>query len=204
MHDLDGTRTAALDVWWWKTVAILGGVLFLAWGYLHRKPDAVFLARTETPLYLRLLAFAVPVLFLTALIGLRVRLAAWMGTLERVGFVLAFSGSGLGAAQGALNTGPLIGPLNAYLLQTGVPYQLLGWLPPLLAGLVLVGTATVRTGALGRWSILPLVTGLCGWIYQLTDLSAELRAVHVAYGVLFAMCWMGLGWAVSAGQGSRE
>ncbi len=100
--------------------------------------------------------------------------------------------------------GPLIGPLNAYLLKIGVPDQLLGWLPPLLAGLVLVGIATVRSGALGRWSTLPLMAGLCGWVYQLTDLSAELRAVHVTFGVLFGMCWMGLGWALSARRGSRE
>jgi hypothetical protein len=124
MHDQDSIRTAALLVWW-NTVAIPGGVLFLAWGYLHRKPDAMFLAKMGTPLYLRLLAFAVPVLFLTTIIRLCVRLAAAMGPLGGVGFVLAFCGSGLGAAQGALNMGPLIGPLNAYLLETGVPYQLL-------------------------------------------------------------------------------
>ncbi len=200
MYDRDSTKTAALLDWWWNTVAVLGGVLFLGWGYLHRKPDAVFLAKTGTPLDLRLLALGVPVLFLTMLIGLCVRLAAGIGPLGGVGFVLAFCGSGLGAAQGALNTAPLIGPLNAYLLQTGVPHQLLGWLPPLLAGLVLVGTATVRAGALGRWSVLPLVAGLCGWVYQLTDLSAGLRAVHVAFGLLFGMCWMGMGLALSAGR----
>jgi hypothetical protein len=31
MHDQDSIGTAALLVWW-NTVAILGGVLFLAWG----------------------------------------------------------------------------------------------------------------------------------------------------------------------------
>jgi len=178
-------------------------MLFLAWGYLHRDPVAVFLAKTGAPLYLRLLAFAVPVLFLTALIGLFVRLARGMGALGGAGFVLAFCGLGLGAVQGAVKTGPLIGPMNAYLLESGVPEQLLGWLPPLLAGLVLIGTATVRTGALGRWSGLPLVAGLCGWIYQLTDLIAGLRVVHVAFGVLFGLCWMGLGRALSAGRQER-
>jgi hypothetical protein len=69
-------------------------------GDLHRKPDAMFLAKMGTPLYLRLLAFAVPVLFLTTIIRLCVWLAAAMDLLGGVGFVLAFCGSGLGAAGG--------------------------------------------------------------------------------------------------------
>ena len=184
---------------WCGMAAIVGGVLFVAWGYLHKTPTPVFLARTQDPLVLRFVALVTPLLFSVALVGVYIRLAGRAGPLGVMGFALAFCGSGLGAVFGAVNVGPVIGPLYWHLHQIGWPDQLLGWMPLLLAGLVLVGIETNRKGALGPWSALPFATAVSGWIYQLTDVvgHAGLRFVHVAFGVLFSLCWMSVGYGLA-------
>jgi hypothetical protein len=186
--------------------AIVGGILFVAWGYLHKAPSPVFLARTEAPLVLRFVALVTPLLFSVALVGVYIRLAGRAGPLGKMGFALAFCGSGLGAVFGAVNVGPVIGPLYSHLRQIGWPDQLLGWMPLLLAGLVLVGIETNRKGALGRWSALPFAMAVFGWIYQLTDMvgHAGLWFVHVAFGVLFSLCWMSVGYAIAVDNNHKS
>lgn len=171
----------------------------MAWGLLHKTPSPVFLTRIEEPLVLRFVALVTPLLFCVALVGVYIRLAGRAGPLGKMGFALAFCGSGLGAVFGAVNMGPVIGPLYSHLRQIGWPDQLLGWMPLLLAGLALVGLETNRKRALGRWSTLPFATAVFGWIYQLTDMVAHtgLRFVHVAFGTLFSLCWMGMGYALA-------
>jgi hypothetical protein len=179
--------------------AIVGGLLFVAWGYLHKTSTPVFLARTEDPLVLRFAALVTPLLFSVALVEVFIRLAGKAGPLGVMGIALAFCGSGLGVVFGAVNLGPVTGPLYSHLRQIGWPDQLLGWMPLLLAGLVLIGIETSRQEALGPWSALPLATAVSGWIYQFTDVvgHAGLRFVHVAFGVLFSVCWMSVGYALA-------
>jgi hypothetical protein len=180
--------------------AFVGGVLFVAWGYLHKTSTPVFLARTDDPLVLRFAALVTPLLFSVALVGVFIRLAGRAGPLGVMGIVLALSGSGLGAVFGAVNLAPVTGPLYSNLRQIGWPNQLLGWTPLLLAGLLLVGIETYRKGALGRWSALPFATAVSGWVYQFTDVVGHggLRFVHVAFGVLFSLCWMCVGFVLAA------
>jgi hypothetical protein len=69
----------------------------------------------------------------------------------------------------------------------------------LLLGLSIVGLATVRREVVRNWGLLLLATALFGWIYQLTDDWAgivDIRPVHVAFGILFSLGWMLLGYAL--------
>jgi hypothetical protein len=194
------TRLASSLCPWCGMAAIVGGVLFVAWGYLHKTSTPVFLARTDDPLVLRFAALVTPLLFSVALVGVFIRLAGRAGPLGVMGIALALCGSGLGAVFGAVNLGSVTGPLYSNLRQIGWPDQLLGWMPLLLAGLVLVGIETSWKRALGPWSALPLATAVSGWIYQFTDVVGHggLRFVHVAFGVLFSLCWMCVGFVLAA------
>jgi hypothetical protein len=90
-------------------------------------------------------------------------------------------------------------------LDRGLPSQLLGWLTPLLAGLLLIGVGTLRTRALSTWSKLLLAISLCGWIYQLTDSeNTMLRSVHVAFGLVFSLGWIALGCLLALREGFPE
>ena len=63
----------------------------------------------------------------------------------------------------------------------------------------IVGLATVRKGIWRDWSLLLLAMALSGWVYQLTDDRAglaDVRSVHVAFGLLFSLGWMLLGYAL--------
>src|SRR5215207_6502535 len=141
------TRLASSLSPWCGMAAIVGGLLFVAWGYFHKTSTPVFLARTEDPLVLRFAALVTPLLFSVALIEVFIRLAGKAGPLGVMGIALAFCGSGLGVVFGAVNLGPVTGPLYSHLRQIGWPDQLLGWMPLLLAGLVLVGIETSRQEA---------------------------------------------------------
>ena len=70
----------------------------------------------------------------------------------------------------------------------------------LLVGLSLVGLSTVRREAPTRhWGLLLLTLTFSGWVYQLTDDMAgivEVRSVHVAFGILFSLGWVVLGYAL--------
>ncbi len=69
----------------------------------------------------------------------------------------------------------------------------------LLVGLTMVGLTTVRGEALRNWGLLLLTIALFGWVYQLTDNNSgivDIRSVHVGFGILFALSWMVLGYAL--------
>ena len=69
----------------------------------------------------------------------------------------------------------------------------------LFVGLTIVGLATVRREALKRWGLLLLTMAFSGWVYQLTDDKTgivDVRSVHMAFGILFALSWMALGCAL--------
>lgn len=182
---------------WCGLGAILGGLLFAAWGYMHGNDAPSYFAAIEDAL-----GFVVPLLFLVGLAGLYARCRGRAGRLGGVGFVLGFVGSGLGL----VNRFEVVhAPIWAYVVGArGWSPLLLIWLTWLLVGLTLVGITTIRTKALGGWDALPLATGLFGWVYYLTDSNSivEAHSVHLAFGVLFSLSWVALGYALWSERGT--
>lgn len=178
--------------------AIVAGALFLVWGYLHRP---------GLPLYLEAVvavaSLAVPVLFLTGLMGLYVRCQRGAGRLGELGIALAGVGSALGALKGVVDVAvpslyPYDAPSDRILLLLGSV-----WPTSLFVGLSLVGgTLLVRASALRALGGLVLATGACGFAHSFTDAGApfEARWVHVGFGILFGLGWMALGLALRAGR----
>src|SRR5215210_1352531 len=168
----------------------LGGVLFVAWGYIDR-PNISESLRIVT----RILASTVPALFLVGMLGVLALCGSWLGVLGWIGMVLALYGSGLAAVADILDVQPL---LYDYFGQRGWPQALIEWLAVMNTGLVLVGIATFRVISSRMLGTLVLAIGTFGWGYDLTDtagvaLEAASRLVHIGFGLLFSLCWMILG-----------
>jgi hypothetical protein len=70
---------------------VLGGVLFVAWGYIDRPNTAANIGAV-----IDVLSFVVPALFLVALVGLSVLWRSRLRVLGWTGMVLAVYGSGWG------------------------------------------------------------------------------------------------------------
>jgi|SRR5215216_456393 len=188
---------------WSGPGAVLAGVLFAAWGYFHKgsapqPPDAIASA----------LGLVVPLLFSLGLAGCYVwsrgRTGWWLGWL---GFVFGFIGSGLGVAYRLLDIAGIATTADryGYAVGKGWPPQLFDWFPWLLVGLTLIGIASVKTRSLRGWAPLPLVMGLFGWAYYLSDPGGivQMQVVHVLFGVLFSLGWVLLGyllWSKGAGR----
>jgi hypothetical protein len=187
---------------WSGPGAVLAGVLFAAWGYLHKgsapqPPDAIASA----------LGLVVPLLFLLGLAGFYVRSRGrtgwWLGWL---GFIFGFIGSGLGVAYRLMEISGIVTTADryGYVVGKGWPPQLFDWFPWLLVGLTLMSMATVRAGSLRGLALLPLAMGIFGWAYYLSDFEStvQMRAVHVLFGVLFSLSWVFLGYLLwSEGTG---
>jgi hypothetical protein len=193
--------------------AALAGVLFLTWGYLHTGGAYQAYGDPYQPYLdtiIAALAVLVPALFFAGLAGLA-RLHARVGRhavlllvalVATVGFVLAFCGAAVGVMRGI--EGALVwydayvaGRQNTTAFGLLVPWWI-EWTSLLFAGLTMVGVAALVTdeGARLRPSrALPLVMGVSGWAYYLTDLvgtPGEYWA-HALFGVFFGLCWVGLG-----------
>lgn len=189
-----GTRRSSSPLLrWGGTGAVLGGVLFAAWGYLHTDITSPQLGAIADALGL-----VVPLLFLVGLIGLY----AWIRgrasrSLGRIGFVFGFGGAGLGVAYRLLDIAGIASTADryGYAVGKGWPPQLFDWFPWLLAGLTLIGMAPVSTGSLEGWTRLPLAMGLFGWTYYFSESGgiAQMRTIHVLFGLLFSLSWIGLG-----------
>lgn len=171
--------------------AVLGGALFVAWGYL----DAPGLSG-GTALAVRALSFVVPGLFLAGVAGAGIaargdRGDRGIGALGWVGFALALGGSVMGVVDGVADGDPA----REFLTGTGWPAYLSVWLVPLLAGLMMVGAAAVPRRPLRGLGAAALAMGSFGWCYYLTDPGAvlEARAVHVGSGLLFGLAWVTCG-----------
>ena len=70
---------------------------------------------------------------------------------------------------------------------------------PLLTGLTLIGVDAIATAkASGWWDSLPLIMALFGWAYYVTDdyKMLALHPAHVAFGVLFGLSWIVLGYTL--------
>jgi len=168
----------------------LGGVLFVAWGYIHR-PNISENLKVATDV----LAFTVPALFLVGAVGLLTLCRSRVGALGGAGLIFALYGSGLAALANLLDVEPL---LYDFFIQRGWPQSLIEGLAILNTGLILIGVATVRTRPLRGLGAMVLVTGAFGWGYDLTDgagvaLESAPRLVHVGFGLLFSLGWVVLG-----------
>jgi hypothetical protein len=75
---------------------------------------------------------------------------------------------------------------------TGLPAKVFRLLPMLPVGMATVGIGSIRAAALGGWGFLPLVIGLFGWAYQLTDSDGIFRMgyAHVVFGVVYSLSWI--------------
>ena len=179
---------------WSGLGTMLAGVLFGAWGYLHKDG-----APSQLEVIADALSLIVPLLFLVSLTGFYV----WGRGRENwrlgwVGLIFGIVGSGLGFAyrlmdlSGSLSTADRYG----FAVGKGLPPQLLDWFPWFLLGLTLVGIASVRIRPLRRWDSLPLAMGLCGWAYYFTDFGSaiQMRAAHVLFGMLVSLSWIFLGY----------
>jgi hypothetical protein len=182
--------------------AVLAGVLFVAWGYLHQK---------DAPLYYDVvvdkLAVIVPTLFVLGLPALWRRGAGRAFRFTQTGVVVGLTGAALATIR---NLEDVAGHLwHTYAPTTGYPTLLLHvwvpvvWVPMLLAGLLLSGVGLVgERGTRGLGALL-LAMATCGWVYYFTDFGStfEVRSVHVGFGLLFSLGWVVLGlmlWAEAA------
>jgi hypothetical protein len=178
---------------------VLGGALFVAWGYVDG-PDL----SEDFASVVRVLAFVVPALFLAVIVGLCV---LWRSGLGKLGWLVVT------LAAYALCWG-LVGAhfggeaVWVYFAQRGWPHFMSSWLLFMLVGLSILGVWAVRGGS-ARSHIpgsLVLATGAFGWPYYITNSGAVLEAhywPHVGFGVLFGLGWMalGIGLLLAAGTG---
>ena len=180
--------------------AALSGILFALWGYVDRE---------GAPWYLDLgvivLGIVVPLLFMVGLAGVYAKCRAQVGWPGVIGFVVAFGAAGWGIVTGVISAPTMYAWLGessseqCTALECGLPLLLSSSLTWLLVGLSVVGLSTVRKGRLRYWAHLLLAMALFGWIYQLTDDKTgivDVRTVHVAFGVLFSLSWVMLGYAL--------
>ncbi len=177
--------------------AILGGALFVAWGYIDTPGISGGLG-----LAVRVLSFVVPTLFLAAVVGLLALRGNEPAILGQMGMVLTMYAWGW-SLVGAIVGGEAVW---AYFAQRGWPHYLTDWLLFMLIGLMFVGIATARSGPL-RGGALVLATVVFGWVYYLTDSGAVLaiRSVHVGFGLAFSLGWVALGiWLSMAGTTSAR
>jgi hypothetical protein len=169
--------------------ALLAGVLFATWGYVHRDYAPWYFDATA-----RVLSFFVPALFLVGFLALFNLCNAQVGRIGKLGLVLGLAGSAMGSAYAV--------PWSAFATRAD-PLSLLAWLDTvlvwwlhiMLAGLPLAGIAALGARPLRSLGILLLAMGAFGWAYLVTasDVIFEARLEHVVFGLLFSLSWVVLG-----------
>jgi hypothetical protein len=204
---LPSTRRAARErgkpvsspthVRWGETAAILGGVLFATWGYIHRDDAPSYLIAIASTL-----AFTVPLLLLAALAGLYVRCRGRVGWLGGTGFAFGFVGSAWGSMDSVVD----MSSWHLYVSSKDWLPLLLGWLPLLCLGLMIVGITILGRNATDGLGALLFAIGGSGWAYCFTEKASggliEVRWAHVVFGVLFCLGWVVLGYALWRGKGN--
>jgi hypothetical protein len=151
---------------WCGFAGLLGGVLFVVWGYIDR-PN---IPQNHIAV-IHILAFVVPTLFLAAVFGLCVLWRSRLGMLGWMGMALAVYAWGWSVVRA--------------IVGEEWPHYLPTWLLFMLTGLTLMGVAIVRSGWSRGAGAVVLATGLFGWVYNLTDSGAVLDSVWAGW------CW---GW----------
>ena len=162
---------------WSGPAAILGGAL---WGLktLSDSGDAAPGSGDVTDA----LFFVVRLLLLVGLAGLYVRYAGRLAGLGQTGFVQAFIGL-------ALLVGGFVAGFSFGVEGAG---QILSFGFLILAlGLVLLGFATLKTGALPRWNFLPLTMGV---LIPLEVILASVASLGDVLSILFGIGWVLLGY----------
>jgi hypothetical protein len=172
--------------------ALLAGVLFATWGYLHRDVAPWYFDAVAT-----VLSFVVPALLLLGLTGVYALCKGRVGWIGELGLVLTLTGSAMGVAYAV--------PWSSFATREDflsslawLDTPLVWWLQVFLAGLPLVGIAAVGTKTLRGLGALLFAMGTLGWAYYITDSGAvlEARPAHVVLGVLFSLGWVALGLAL--------
>ena len=166
---------------WSGPGAILAGVLFALWGSFGIVGGA--------------LDTVVPLLFLLGLAGLRIRCVERLGLLGEAGFVLGFV---------ALLWGGVVRPfvnmtaLYRYMVREGWPPWLSNWFAWLVVSLIMIGVAVAMVKALQDYGVLSLAVGMFGWLYFSTSSGGVLETYvgHSAFGALFCLGWIALGYAL--------
>ncbi len=179
---------------WCGAAGILGGVLFVAWGYIDGP------GFPESLVAVQVFAFIVPVLFLATVVGLCVLWGNRLGKLRWMGMALVVYGVGWGLVVASVG-GKAVW---IYLAQRGWPHYPADGLLFMLTGLTLLGIAAARSGP-PRGAALVLATGVFGLVYCVTDSGAvlETRPVHVGFGLLFSLGWIASGLGLLA-AGTRQ
>jgi hypothetical protein len=130
--------------------AVLGGVLFAAWGYIHRDGAPWYFTTVAN-----MLAFIVPLLFLTALVGLYIRCGGRVGWLGGMGFAFGFIGSAYGIVDSLVD----LPSWHLYVSSKYLLPLLLGWLPMLCLGLMMIGVTPLGRNAPGSLGACLFATG---------------------------------------------
>jgi hypothetical protein len=179
--------------------AILGGVLFATWGYVHRDVAPWYFDETA-----RALNFVVPALFYMAIAGLYALCRETVGRIGRFGFMLGLAGSVMGVAYAV--------PWSAFATRDDwlsslvwLDTPLMWWLHVMLIGLPLAGISVIGARMQRDQGVLLLTIAAFGWAYYATDSGAilEARTAHVGFGALFSLGWIALG-LVLLKRGSKQ
>ncbi len=191
---------------WSGWAAALSGVSFLVLGYVDRAGAPWYL-----DLAVLVLGIVVPLLFLVGLVGTYIKCRTQAGWLSLVGFVVSFAGAGWAIIEAVMKAPNLYGRLGernytpglgqecGFCLLTKLSLLLTSPLTLLLVGLSIIGLTTLRQGILKDWGFLLLAMAIFGWVYQLTDDKTgivDARSIHIAFGFLFGLSWMLLGYTL--------
>jgi hypothetical protein len=173
-------RTALNPIRLGGSAALLAGLCYGAAGYFD-KPDI----SGYTSALVSVLGVATPALFLGGLLGLHCRLLLLFGAQRSFASAAGLVVSCLGAVVGVIDA--LVG-----LDQTFLGFSRIGswWWVLLLAGLTLMGLATLLREGLRCVGVVVLASGALGWVSLLTDpafpgVLVPTRPVHVAFAALF-------------------
>jgi len=175
---------------WSGPGAILAGILFAVWGYVPNASSPQFFGIAESAL-----GTVVPLLFLLGLAGFRARCVGRVGWLGEAGFILCFVASVWGGVvRPFVNTTDLY----RYIMREGWPPWLINWFAWLVVGLIVIGVATTATKALRDYGLLSLTIGSFGWLFFSTGSGGviETHLGRLAFGTLFCLGWMALGYAL--------
>ncbi len=181
---------------WGGLAAMLGGVLFIA-KMLYDANDAPPWPTDITDT----LIFTVPLLWLVGVAGLYARCRESLGRLGKAGFIVPF----IGAAAS------VVGAIGVFVIGVDSLWDVFAYgLLALLAGLMLVGIATIRADALRQSSALPILIGVLGLLMFFSNPDGPgvsrnvmdlLRLTRLVSMVLYGAGWVLLGYALWLGKG---
>jgi hypothetical protein len=195
-----GAVTSSRLIRWCGIAGVFGGVLWEAWG------GALLLVPGHLYRVWGFVALIVPLLFSVALGGLYTTLTGRWKVIGGTGLVLAVAGLFValcGSVWAKVLPVADVTPVCVYFARRGLPQYMLGWVSYLSTASVVVGLAVLRAKALGRWSVVPLVVGLIGGVFYVTDFGSTvgLLLANIVFGLLFGLSWVLLGYVLWSCRG---